>query len=252
MRRIVFAIAILFALALSLSLFECAILLSSQEVLVKYPDYLAFMPKIPFKNQYFDINITTWIINFTVNHKNIVAYYGFLSCEENYEGNWELEHFEAQKILADNATHKIFETASSLLTYNITKTWTFFYNKNYFYATITKTYLFNSTTNNNQIILDITNQKVETQGNDTALFYLGNFTILEMNIISSNKPVTIQPPAPHSTYPSELQLNFENASDADYRFHYQGEVETVTLKFTMNPFAKSLYTFVNYNSKLWK
>ena len=199
-----------------------------------YPNYIASQPKFRFQNSYYSLEVTSYITKLKVNGKDITAYYNIFNCEENYEGNWELEIVQKQAVTTENnGKTTVLVTESTLLTQKITKKWTFYSDKPYFLLEITKIYLFDSTNLNNQIIVDVKNQGFHLSiHNKTLTFNIQN-SLLTIEILECNKPVGWQPPTASTDY-TEAQINIDGQSDRDSRFHYTGETEIAKLKVTFN------------------
>jgi len=193
-----------------------------------YPQYLIFIPKISFENDFFAISLTSWIHHFWIGETDIVAYYGVLGFEENFEGDWELEHFISNVILCENETQTIVETHSQLMTYKIHKLWTFFRNKPYFMVELTRTYTLNSRNMNNQLIIDIENDYFVSDNSTFVTYYMGNSSVMYQILEAQPNNVTIQ-----TSHPTETQINFYGLADRDYRFHSIGEIEYVKVRFQL-------------------
>lgn len=245
--------------AVSILLLACAVAVYLVGLIVihneiSYPNYIASQPKQTFKNDYFEVEVTSYITNLTIDGTDVTAYYNIFNCEENYAGDWELELVTNQS----KATYKsywdtplshlpeswrndlsieqdgitVIQTESILLTYDIKKTWTFYPDKPYFTVEITKTYRFDSENLNNQIIVDVQNSGFNLENESTLTFNLQN-SQLTIQILESSKPVSWQLPSETTDY-TEAQINIDGQSDRTERSHFEGEIETVKLKVTIN------------------
>ena len=207
-----------------------------------YPNYIAFQPKYRFRNKFYRLVATSYITELYIGEQDICAYYRIFNCEENYLGNWELEYLNWRK----NFENQLY-TESKLLTQRIWKNWTFLPEKPYFFLTIQRTYLFNSTNLNNQIIIHLKNMGIYTNINTTEpiskvdgqpwLAFKTRYGVFGFIVLSSNcyDDLYIQipnsPPCTciHGERDTEVQINFHGQRDLDTRFHREGETETITL-----------------------
>jgi len=205
-------------------------------LLFQYPNYLLIIPKINFRNSYYDITICSFIIDLKIDGLNIPSYYRITTCEENYKGKWELEQFLNFTVLTDNSTHLIVKSYSDLYTEHLIKTWTFHKLESYFIVNITRLYFVSDWNMNNQIIFDVQNKGylTNTKENQNVLelevepyfsFILTNGKILTFRILNANFPLTIQ-----YNNVSEMQFDFNDQGDRTLLFHEKGTVETVIVK----------------------
>lgn len=206
-----------------------------------FPNYLMFQSTFTYGNNYYRLQMTSFITNlwFTNYHMgiqmhDICGYLRILTLEEEYEGHWNLEVFDNRTETTVNVTTTQVETWSHLYTFNIHKVWTFYKNQPYFTVEITKTYLFDSESHNNQILFFVKNNGWHSN-NATWFAYETEIGTFGYKVLEANPFVTIQ--TPPKTEPSESQINFYGERDDTMRQHKQGEVETITLLVYANQYG---------------
>jgi len=223
---------------------------------ISYPNYIKSQPKQTFENSFYRVEITSYITSLIIDGTDVTAYYNIFNCEENYAGNWELELVTNQTkttynsywdtplsslpeswrndLSIEQGRITIIQTESSLLTYDIKKTWTLYQDKPYFTVEITKTYRFDSENLNNQIIVDVQNSGFNLEIHKNTLTFLLGDSRLTIQIYESSKPASWQLPTETTDY-TEAQINIDGQSDRTERSHLEGEKETVKLKVTIVP-----------------
>lgn len=204
------------ALAFVINLFLIIILISSS---------LAYIFLVPYtySSKIYSIQADTVIRDLCINGHEIAAHYQIFQVEEDYKLQWQLE----TPVRRATTTNTLF-TYSSLQTYDCEKT--FIFRPNGFTVEISKLYKVTGFCDNNQIIVDVNNSGFTY--NNTSFTFFGKGWNMTIDILSSNTPITIQPPP--DGYKSELQFDFNNMTDRDIAFHAAGDIETALFNVTLN------------------
>lgn len=204
-----------------------------------YPNYIQHQPKITYENQYYSIELTSYITKLDIYVEDVTAYYNIFTCEENYQGDWELELVTNQTI-HKQGKNTLIKTESFTPTFLVQKYWVFSNDSRTFTLELKKTYKFESENINNQIIVDVENDGVYTNFKDWVVFDT-DFGFFGVKVIDSNCDVSLQMPrqnatsldlkhvldSPDSSRYTEVQVNIDGQKDRDLRSHYEGQTEIV-------------------------